>query len=123
MSSYRTRGFVRDHNKHDTFELGSRVWRLLALINDDWRQYAWMIYPNMAGRNYVNFTPRAFNKILSGVVDTYGSTAGKQYLGKFWPESLENEPLWASKNDDNPGGVARMTARRQDTQVLTSAFN
>ncbi|KAG9757885.1 hypothetical protein KCU73_g4182, partial [Aureobasidium melanogenum] len=123
MSSFRTRGFVRDHNKHDTFELGSRVWRLLALINDDWRQYAWMIYPNMAGRNYVNFTPRAFNKILSGVVNTYGSTAGKQYLGKFWPDSLENEPLWVSKNDDNPGGVARMTARRQDTQVLTSAFN
>lgn len=123
MSSFRARGFIRGHNKHDTFELGSRVWRLLALINDDWRKYAWMIYPNMAGRNYVNFTPRAFNKILSGVVSTYDSTTGKQYLGKFWPESLEDEPLWTPKNDDNPGGVARMTARRQDTQVLTSPFN
>lgn len=123
MSSFRNKGFIRGHNKHDTFELGSRVWRLLALINEDWRKYAWMIYPNMAGRNYVNFTPRAFNKILSGVVSTYGSTTGKQYLGKFWPESLKDEPLWKPKSDDNPGGVARMTARRQDTQVLTSPFN
>ncbi|KAK6003779.1 hypothetical protein QM012_009550 [Aureobasidium pullulans] len=122
MSSFRARGFVRDHNKHDIFDLGSRVWRLLALINDDWRKYAWMIYPNMAGKTYVNFTPRAFNKILSGVVSTYGSTVGKQYLGKFWPDSLENGPLWTLKNNDRPGGVARMTARRQDTQVLTSPF-
>ena len=39
MSSFRTmvstRGKPR-YKKRDTYELGSRVWRLLSLINDDW---------------------------------------------------------------------------------------
>ncbi|KAI4766802.1 hypothetical protein E4T52_00799 [Aureobasidium sp. EXF-3400] len=125
MSSLRTSGVTRGkhgYKKHDIVELGSRVWRLLALINDDWRTYAWKVYPNMAGYNHVNFTPRAFNRILSGVVDTYGSTAGKQYLGKFWPDSLEDEPLATLRKDSNSGGVTRMAARRQDTPVLTSPY-
>jgi hypothetical protein len=125
MSSLQTKGVTRGnrgYKKHDIFELGSRVWRLLALINDDWRAYAWKVYPSMTGYNYVNFTPRAFNKVLSGVVDTYGSVAGKQYLGKFWPDSLEGEPFGTSRKDNNPGGVPRMATRRKDTPVLTSPY-
>lgn len=125
MSSFQTRGVVRrrrGYEKHDMFELGSRVWRLLALINDDWRAYAWKIYPNMAGYNHVSFTPRAFNRILSGVVDTYGSAAGKQYLGKFWPVSLEEEPSPAPRMDNNQGGVPRMPKSRQNAPILTSPY-
>ncbi|KAI4720918.1 hypothetical protein E4T48_02782 [Aureobasidium sp. EXF-10727] len=126
MLNFRERGETRraerGHKKPDMLELGIRVWRLLALINEDWRQYAWKVSPNMAGYNYVNFTPRAFNRILSGVVDTYGSTAGKQYLGKFWPKSLEYEPPQASRDLDSPGGVPRMVAYRRDTRVFTSPY-
>jgi hypothetical protein len=125
MSSFRTTGGTRGrrgYEKHDIFELGSRVWRLLALINDDWRRYAWKVYPNMTGYNHINLTPRAFNRILSSVVDTYGSTAGKQYFGKFWPDSLENEPSRSSRMDNNPGGISRMAASRRETSVLTSPY-
>jgi len=125
MSSFRMRGVVRGkrvYGKHDIFELGSRVWRLLALINDDWRTYAWKVYPNMAGYNHVSFIPRTFNKILSGVVDTYGSAAGKQYLGKFWPDSLEEKPSSTSRRDNDSGGVPRMPASRHDTPTLTSPY-
>lgn len=126
MSSFRTRGVIRGkrgYEKHDIFELGSRVWRLLAVINDDWRAYAWKVYPNMAGYNHVSFIPRAFNRILSGVVDTYGSAAGKQYLGKFWPDSLEEEPSSVSGADNNPGGVPRMPESRQSAPILTSPYS
>jgi len=125
MSSFRTTGDFRGkrgYEKHDIFELGSRVWRLLALINDSWSKYAWKVYPNMTGYNHIKFTPKAFNKILSGVVDTYGSATGKRYFGKFWPDSLEDEPSRTLRSNNNPGGIPRMAASRQDTSVLTSPY-
>ncbi|KAI5201101.1 hypothetical protein E4T39_05404 [Aureobasidium subglaciale] len=116
-SGYKTLHFTK------TFELGAHIWRFLALVDDDWNEYAWNIYRRMAGRSEFRFQPRAFNKILSGVVETYGSAVGKEYLGKFWPQSLETEPLRVPKNHGIRGGVRRMTARRGDTPVLTSGFS
>ncbi|KAI5196644.1 hypothetical protein AUEXF2481DRAFT_31840 [Aureobasidium subglaciale EXF-2481] len=116
-SGYRTLNFTK------TFELGTRIWRLLALVNDDWNKYAWKVYPKMAGRGEFRFKARAFNKILSGVVETYGSAVGKEYLGKFWPQSLETHPSSMSNNQGVRGGVPRMAARRAGTPIVTSDFS
>jgi hypothetical protein len=104
-------------------ELGGRIWRLLAAINEDWRMYAWKTYPKLAGRCTFRFVAKSFNKILRGVVYTYGSTTGKEYLGKFWPDSLAEQSYPSSERNIAPGGVPRMVSRREDTPVLTSTSN
>lgn len=103
-------------------QLAGRIWRLLALVNDDWREYAWKVYPNIHGRGAFRFIQRGFNVILDGVLDAYGTEAGKQYLGKFWPEALIPLSPRDTRINDASGGVPRMAARRRDTPTLTSPF-
>lgn len=125
MARFQTSGTNHGYRRpQDTVssELGTTIWHLLALVNDNWREYAWKAYPKMAYQSDFGFVPRTFNVILDAVVDNYGSVAGKEYLGKFWPESLRQLPSRPSNHNDTPGGVPRMAARREDTTVLTTPF-
>lgn len=60
---------------------------VLATVNDKWAHYCFAPRP-IDGYRVFTLPSKAFNFTLEGVVDAYGSLAGRQLVDRFWSEAI-----------------------------------
>lgn len=95
----------RPHHVQDQIGL---LLTMLSTLDRTWTEYCLNLQP-LQGVYSFNLTAKAFNLVLDGVVDAYGSVAGRRLLGVFWSHSIRDAQKIGRRRSLDEAGEHIMT--------------
>lgn len=103
---------------------------VLACLGEGWTGFSVNTRP-VLGHRVFNIPSKAFNLVLEGVVDAYGSLAGRRLVGIFWNHTVRKAQLRETESDRRAtyppfSSFAQMmpaATRRQRTAIRFPGFS